>query len=87
MQPDAKDKFMACKTAYQTLIDEAQRKKYDRTMEVPFTVMNVKSIKAYLVAEDYEVHSLLCLGDDLKLAITILLYVAILFKACLPSLT
>lgn len=34
LQPDAKDRFMACKTAYQTLVDEGQRRQYDRTLEV-----------------------------------------------------
>ena len=42
---------MACKTAYQTLIDESQRKKYDRTMEVSchaflHTIFNLLYMKA-----------------------------------------
>lgn len=34
LQADAKDRFMACKTAYQTLADEKERKKYDQTLSV-----------------------------------------------------
>jgi curved DNA-binding protein CbpA len=30
MQPDAKDRFMECKAAYQTLSDTRERAKYDR---------------------------------------------------------
>jgi len=31
--PDAKDRFMECKTAYQTLVDSSQRQQYDRTLQ------------------------------------------------------
>lgn len=34
--PDAKERFMECKTAYETLLDEKQRKAYDRSRKGGF---------------------------------------------------
>jgi DnaJ-class molecular chaperone len=34
--PDAKERFMECKTAYDTLMDEKQRKAYDRSRKGGF---------------------------------------------------
>ena len=42
-QANAKEVFMECKTAYQTLVDEQQRRKYDRTLDVGSTCQHLSS--------------------------------------------
>ncbi len=41
MQPDAAERFMECKMAYQLLIDSSKRQQYDRQHQVLNTLLSL----------------------------------------------
>jgi DnaJ-class molecular chaperone len=43
MQPDAAERFMECKMAYQLLIDPSKRQQYDRQHQVLNTLLSISS--------------------------------------------
>ncbi len=42
MQPDAAERFMECKMAYQLLIDPSKRQQYDRQHQVLKTLLSIR---------------------------------------------